>query len=637
MLGGSSEVELGIIPHLCDDLFTRITRDQNKNHFCKYRVEASYFEIYNEKIFDLLAMNTAKGASLRVREHSILGPYVDGLTKMAVSDFSQIRMLMDQGNRIRHTASTKMNDRSSRSHAVFTINLTQAIFDEATKQTGEKASRLSLVDLAGSERNSKTGTSGAQLKEGANINKSLSTLGLVISKLAAASTQEKHKGSPHIPYRDSALTFILKDSLGGNSKTVMVATISPSPDNYEETLSTLRYADRAKQIVNHAVVNEDPNAKLIRELKEELERLRSGIGSGRNGVSVGSDKELKEMRRRLEENERLIEELNMTWEEKLKATEEKLRAQQAMLASLGATIEGQDGKSLRVESRLPHFVDLSGGDSLSTEITIYPLREGITTIGQMASEPLADIELIGAGMEANHCTIEHKVVFNDIDNVLEEIVMLIPQKGECIVNGKPVTTATELNQGDAVMLGLSNMFRFNHPTQAERLRLLRKRAHGNQNFEGNDIGALQTIHEVLASDERIDHVLNPASVLEAKLEAKYKDETIEMEKKMAEAEKRADEEKARLAEVVRQREEDMKQAALEKIALQEEMNRLEHSRRSIELELQRKVESTNVEAEEKISEMQARLTSEQQSKSRHALKKRKRMLLTNLPSQQKKR
>lgn len=193
--------------------------------------------------------------------------------KRIVYFFKDIDNLMAEGNKSRTVAATNMNSESSRSHAVFTVILTQTLTDHKTGVTGEKVSRMSLVDLAGSERAVKTGAVGERLKEGSNINKSLTTLGLVISKLADQSSG-KNKDNRFVPYRDSVLTWLLKDNLGGNSKTVMVATISPAADNYEETLSTLRYADRAKRIVNHAVVNEDPNARIIRELTQEVEALR---------------------------------------------------------------------------------------------------------------------------------------------------------------------------------------------------------------------------------------------------------------------------------------------------------------------------------------------------------------------------
>ncbi|VDK30155.1 unnamed protein product [Gongylonema pulchrum] len=170
-----------------------------------------------------------------------------------------------------------MNSTSSRSHAVFTIVLSQHKHDPEADLDCEKVSKISLVDLAGSERATSTGAEGQRLKEGANINKSLTTLGLVISKLAEETqiSRKKNKGKSVIPYRDSVLTWLLRENLGGNSKTAMIAALSPADINFDETLSTLRYADRAKQIVCQAKVNEDPNAKLIRELKAEVLKLRS--------------------------------------------------------------------------------------------------------------------------------------------------------------------------------------------------------------------------------------------------------------------------------------------------------------------------------------------------------------------------
>jgi kinesin family protein 13 len=185
------------------------------------------------------------------------------------------------------------------------------------KIVGEKVSRLSLVDLAGSEKVSKTGSEGDRLKEGCNINKSLHTLGLVISTLSdnAAAAANKSSKPRHIPYRDSVLTWLLKDSIGGNSKTVMISTVSPSFDNYEETLSTLRYADRAKRIVNNAVVNEDPNAKMIRELREEVEMLRRELEKAKELKSSDT------LNARLEESEKLYKEISKPWDEKLAETE----------------------------------------------------------------------------------------------------------------------------------------------------------------------------------------------------------------------------------------------------------------------------------------------------------------------------
>ncbi|KAJ2966770.1 hypothetical protein NUW58_g10589 [Xylaria curta] len=207
--------EHGIIPKICQDMFERIGGlQQDKNTRCT--VEVSYLEIYNERVRDLL--NPSTKGNLKVREHPSTGPYVEDLAKLVVGSFQEIENLMDEGNKARTVAATNMNETSSRSHAVFTLILTQKTFDTDTKMELEKQAKISLVDLAGSERATSTGATGARLKEGAEINRSLSTLGRVIAALADLSTGKKKKGAGGtVPYRDSVLTWLLKDSLGGNN------------------------------------------------------------------------------------------------------------------------------------------------------------------------------------------------------------------------------------------------------------------------------------------------------------------------------------------------------------------------------------------------------------------------------------
>ncbi|KAM8862792.1 kinesin-like protein KIF1B isoform 1-T2 [Spinachia spinachia] len=277
MMGKQEEGQEGIIPMLCEDLFEKIDDVSNKEEL-SYSVEVSYMEIYCERVRDLL--NPKNKGNLRVREHPLLGPYVEDLSKLAVTSYTDIADLMDAGNKARTVAATNMNETSSRSHAVFTIVFTQKKHDSETDISTEKVSKISLVDLAGSERADSTGATGTRLKEGANINKSLTTLGKVISALAevtqdnCTSKSKKKKKTDFIPYRDSVLTWLLRENLGGNSRTAMVAALSPADINYDETLSTLRYADRAKNIKCNAVINEDPNNKLVRDLKDEVARLK---------------------------------------------------------------------------------------------------------------------------------------------------------------------------------------------------------------------------------------------------------------------------------------------------------------------------------------------------------------------------
>ncbi|EDQ91013.1 uncharacterized protein MONBRDRAFT_15748, partial [Monosiga brevicollis MX1] len=241
-------------------------------------VEVSYMEIYLEKVKDLLAP-TSTQHTLRVRENASTGPYVEGLTSHAVSNFAMVQQLMDDGSRMRTVKATAMNDVSSRSHAIFQLIFTQtAVIERGSKRVEqERVSKISLVDLAGSERSGQINAGKSdRMKEGNVINQSLSTLGKVISTLA---DKGRGKKGQHVPYRESVLTWLLRESLGGNSKTLMLAAISPAAINYEETLSTLRYANQAKNIVNRAVVNEDATATMVRQLNEEIERLRLELAS----------------------------------------------------------------------------------------------------------------------------------------------------------------------------------------------------------------------------------------------------------------------------------------------------------------------------------------------------------------------
>ncbi|XP_062894972.1 kinesin-like protein KIF1C isoform X2 [Mobula hypostoma] len=513
--------EPGLIPQLCEDLFSRI--ESSRSDELSHSVEVSYMEIYCERVRDLL--NPRSGGNLRVREHPLLGPYVEGLSRLAATSSHHIAELMDCGNRARTVAATNMNEASSRSHAVFTIIFTQKRHDSVTELSTERVSKISLVDLAGSERADAAGTKGMRLKEGANINKSLTTLGKVISALAEMG---KRKKSEFIPYRDSVLTWLLKENLGGNSRTAMIAALSPADINYEETLSTLRYADRAKQIKCNAVVNEDPNARLIRELKEEVSRLRqllstqglalvqgvrlpesdstqptvdpvwsngatpdsfspspsevggvSPVPKVREGSVVGDAVTLEgsqgpavpagpltseEALDRLQETERIIEELNESWEEKLRKTEQLRVEREELLAEMGLATR-EDGGTVGVFSpkKTPHLVNLNE-DPLMSECLLYYIKDGVTRVGRLD----VDIKLSGDFIKDQHCVFRSETgLGGDVTVTLE------PCEGaDTYVNGKQLTGPLVLRQGNRVVLGKSHVFRFNHP---EQVRLERER------------------------------------------------------------------------------------------------------------------------------------------------------------------
>ena len=492
--------EAGVIPKICQDMFERISELQEDKHL-QCTVEVSYLEIYNERVRDLL--NPSTKGNLKVREHPSTGPYVEDLAKLVVGSFNEIEHLMDEGNKARTVAATNMNETSSRSHAVFTLTLTQRRHDVETKMSTEKVAKISLVDLAGSERATSTGATGARLKEGAEINRSLSTLGRVIAALADLSTgktKRKGPGAGQVPYRDSVLTWLLKDSLGGNSLTAMIAAISPADINFDETLSTLRYADSAKRIKNHAVVNEDPNARMIRELKEELAQLRSklsGGGSGGAGEEVyaeGTPLEMQmvtitqadgtvkrvskaEIAEQLNQSEKLYTDLNQTWEQKLKKTEEIHREREAALEELGISIE-KGFVGLHTPKKMPHLVNLSD-DPLLAECLVYNLKPGTTTVGNADANAHSgsQIRIEGSRILPEHCT------FENVDN----IVTVVPKEGAAVmVNGKRITEPKRLRSGYRIILGDFHIFRFNHPMEAKAERveqsLLRHSVTANQFF-----------------------------------------------------------------------------------------------------------------------------------------------------------
>ncbi|CAH6788018.1 Stard9 [Phodopus roborovskii] len=420
-------------------------------------IKVSFLEIYNERVRDLLNRSSQnKSYSLRVREHPEMGPYVQGLSQHVVTNYQEVIQLLEEGIANRITAATHVHEASSRSHAIFTVHYTQAILQN--NLPSETVSKINLVDLAGSERADPSYCKN-RITEGANINKSLVTLGIVISTLAqnsqvfsscqslsSAASSGGDSGIPstasgtssgggpvrrqsYIPYRDSVLTWLLKESLGGNSKTIMVATVSPAHTSYSETMSTLRYASNAKNIVNKPQVNEDANVKLIRELREEIDRLKA-------------------MLLRFE----LIDQRTQAWTR-------EWNDWKALMEHYSMDINRRRA-GVVIDSSLPHLMALEG-DVLSTGVVIYHLKEGTTKIGRIDSDQEPDIVLQGQWIERDHCTITSTC----------GVVILRPTHGaRCTVNGREVTASCRLTQGAVITLGKAQKFRFNHPAEAALLR-----------------------------------------------------------------------------------------------------------------------------------------------------------------------
>ncbi|XP_065599030.1 kinesin-like protein KIF14 [Cyrtonyx montezumae] len=443
----------GIIPRLCEDLFTRIA--QRDKQQVLYHLEMSYFEVYNEKIHDLLvfkAESRQKKQPLRVREHPVLGPYVEDLTVNVVSSYSDIQSWLELGNKQRATAATVMNDKSSRSHSVFTLVMTQTkVKSEDEEQRDHRLiSHVNLIDLAGSECCSTAQTTGERLKEGVSINKSLLTLGKVISALSKLSRNGK---KTFIPYRESVLTWLLKESLGGNSQTAMIATISPAASSTEETLSTLRYAKQACSIINIAKVNEDVNAKLIRELKAEIEKLKAAQKSAQNRDPEKYRHYLKEitsLRIKLHQQERDMTEMQRAWKEKLEQAEKRKLEDIKELQKAGI--------AFKMDNHLPNLVNLNEDPQLS-EVLLYMIKEGETTVGRYTPNSKHDIQLSGVLIADDHCVIK---------NTSGKVSIIPLREAKTYVNGKCIVDPTVLHHGDRVILGGDHYFRFNHPVEVQK-------------------------------------------------------------------------------------------------------------------------------------------------------------------------
>uniref|UniRef100_A0A669PMH5 Kinesin-like protein KIF14 n=1 Tax=Phasianus colchicus TaxID=9054 RepID=A0A669PMH5_PHACC len=433
----------GIIPRLCEDLFTRIAQmDQQQ---VLYHLEMSYFEVYNEKIHDLLvfkADSRQKKQPLRVREHPVLGPY----------QFLHQESWLELGNKQRATAATVMNDKSSRSHSVFTLVMTQTKvkFEDEEQRDHRLTSHVNLIDLAGSECCSTAQTTGERLKEGVSINKSLLTLGKVISALSKLAQNGK---KTFIPYRESVLTWLLKESLGGNSQTAMIATISPAASSTEETLSTLRYAKQACSIINVAKVNEDVNAKLIRELRAEIEKLKAAQKSAQNKDPEKYRHYLQEitsLRIKLHQQERDMTEMQRAWKAKLEQAEKRKLEDIKELQKAGI--------AFKMDNRLPNLVNLNEDPQLS-EVLLYMIKEGETTVGRYTANSKHDIQLSGVLIADDHCVIK---------NTTGQVSIIPLREAKTYVNGKCIVNPTVLHHGDRVILGGDHYFRFNHPVEVQK-------------------------------------------------------------------------------------------------------------------------------------------------------------------------
>lgn len=389
---GTAE-DLGLIPRTCEQLFDQIEKMASADVSVTVRV--SYLEIYNERVQDLLRPSKKQGgggpgnpnsSSLRLRESKETGPYVEGLSDFPAESYQDVKKYLELGNANRVTAATKMNDASSRSHAVFTLEVKQVLFDQDHDTTEEKTSRIRLVDLAGSERATSTGNTGQMLREGGQINKSLTTLGRVISILAESSTSRN--STAVTPFRDSTLTWLLKENLGGNSKTVMVACISPT--DYSETLSTLRYADQAKRIKTQAVKNQDILSAAERDL--QIEEMQERINELQNKVSEQSSRPDQSLQSTAEFQK--IRNAVKLFQDRAKHEESKRKAQVLELEALRRHNKLLTGHINDMAVQSPSSSSEAAGGDIYASLVMEQdsIRKDLVDLGQLVKEDVSKFE-----------------------------------------------------------------------------------------------------------------------------------------------------------------------------------------------------------------------------------------------------
>ncbi|XP_012923911.1 chromosome-associated kinesin KIF4A isoform X5 [Heterocephalus glaber] len=360
-----NEPTVGVIPRVIQLLFKEIDK---KSDF-EFTLKVSYLEIYNEEILDLLCPSREKACQINIREDPKEGIKIIGLTEKNVLVALDTVSCLEQGNNCRTVASTAMNSQSSRSHAIFTISIEQR---KKNDKNSSFRSKLHLVDLAGSERQKKTKAEGDRLKEGININRGLLCLGNVISALG----DDKKCG--FVPYRDSKLTRLLQDSLGGNSHTLMIACVSPADSNLEETLNTLRYADRARKIKNKPVVNFDPQTAELNHLKQQVQQLQVLLLQAHGGtlprsINVEPSENLQSL---MEKNQSLVEE-----NEKLSRGLSEAAGQTAqMLERIILTEQANEKMNAKLEELRHHAVCKLDLQKLVETLEDQELKENVEII-----------------------------------------------------------------------------------------------------------------------------------------------------------------------------------------------------------------------------------------------------------------
>jgi len=452
------------------------------------QIKISYLEIYKEMVTDLLVPGNEKGADLRIMEHPKLGVYVKGLLEPPSEHMEDVMTMLRYGMQKRVTAATSMNATSSRSHAVFTIHL--CLLDGPKPKPGEPderkclSSKVNLIDLAGSERSKKAGTSGDTQKEGSAINMSLSSLGRCIKALSESANKS---GSIMVPFRESKLTFLLKDSLAGNSKTFMLAAVSPVEDNVDETISTLRFASSVKSIQTVAVKNKDKKDELIENMEDEIRALRAQVMAGGPDVAEARDV--------LFERSRLKEEMHKEFHEEVAAAKTMQEARNATLEE-GGLSASHVTQAFGIDEKTPYLLNMAD-DPMLAGCLIYLIKTDEDTL--VGAHKDNTITLRGLGIPDHLCHIKN-------EGNTKTTLQCDSEQGRVVVNGKKVPTGQkrELHNGDHIFLGRAHALKLIMPEDED--------FHKTTETELNDLSLHGLEDEYAALDDSdsfqsLDHLL----------------------------------------------------------------------------------------------------------------------------------
>ncbi|CAD7957374.1 unnamed protein product [Amoebophrya sp. A120] len=455
VIGGKDmNLDAGLLPRMVNQVFQMLAQRKQEEPDWTFQIRVSYLEIYNDKLRDLLnPIKQGQDKSLEVRQHPKFGIYVPGLTESASTSSEEVMKLMDFGMKARSVAATSMNDRSSRSHCIFTVSVTQIKGDNPEKPLSLLRSKINLVDLAGSERQKKTNASGDRLKEGAQINQSLTNLALVIHALAKSFTNEGKNANDFVPFRNSKLTYLLQESLVGNSKTVMIAAVSPARSNYDETMSTLRFANSVKEIQTKAIVNQEADADIIAQLKAEIKALK-----GEGGAAV-SDAGTQEQLAMLND---LVGKYGSNFRQEVEAAQQMEQMRQQALVDMGLSGKGM-ATAMNMNPNTPYLMNVADDPSLTGCLVYFiPINEEVT-IGSDAS---CTIKLNGLGIAPVMCQL---VNFNHTRVHVKPVADPETGKyGRLLRNGRAIgSTPTTLEARDRFMIGRSFIFKLVVPLQKE--------------------------------------------------------------------------------------------------------------------------------------------------------------------------